>query len=283
MITDNNKLEIFESFVIDSNIKKTVSDTNTRSRIDISSGFVMSQRNDLTNAIYQVNKSPYNILYRLNLWCIKKKYKFRGTSTDPNPAKKFFEAVKNELKSLKDNTDNPNVLKVKYLATMDLAFKASQTALVERLTNMLENIQLEVSLIDSGFDKYLTEEQIVKFYQAASKNDKGYPLKLDWIKNFVRVIPADIVELKQKADALNIFDNYVVLHYDPFNTGTGQTNKEIEEIKKDPILFGVIRNSRKMYYIGDWIDEYCSLTLDKLVEAISEDEKYLSQQDLIKQ
>ena len=47
------------------------------------------------------------------------------------------------------------------------------------------------------------------------------------------------------------------------------TKKE-KEIKKDPILFGVIKKSRKLYYVADWKDEVCDLTLDKMFSELGE-------------
>ena len=46
---------------------------------------------------------------------------------------------------------------------------------------------------------------------------------------------------------------------------------EKERREKDPILFGTFQNQSnrtvidRFYYIGDWEDEYCDLTLDKMV------------------
>ena len=46
-----------------------------------------------------------------------------------------------------------------------------------------------------------------------------------------------------------------------------------EEMKKrkDPILFGVIAGSNKLYFIGDWIDEYCDLRFDDVVKQCTDD------------
>ena len=72
------------------------------------------------------------------------------------------------------------------------------------------------------------------------------------------------------------------MHFDPLNNSTDLTEKEREEIKsKDPILFGIIQNSRKLYFIGDWIDEFCNLTLDKMMEIISDKELKLSNKSII--
>lgn len=43
--------------------------------------------------------------------------------------------------------------------------------------------------------------------------------------------------------------------------------------EKDPILFGVFSfQPDVLYYIVDWIDEYCDLTLDKLLTEIKIDD-----------
>ena len=47
--------------------------------------------------------------------------------------------------------------------------------------------------------------------------------------------------------------------------------EEEKRIKKDPILFGVIYGSNKLYYIADWVDEYCDLTWDQVVEKLEKD------------
>lgn len=40
---------------------------------------------------------------------------------------------------------------------------------------------------------------------------------------------------------------------------------------KDPILFGMIANSDKLYFVADWTDDYCDLTLDKMLKVIGKD------------
>ncbi len=82
--------------------------------------------------------------------------------------------------------------------------------------------------------------------------------------------------LKKKvlADNLQVFDNYVILYYDPTGKSFSLTEyekAEEERIKKDPILFGVIKDSDKLYYIDSWIDDLCDLTWDQVVEKLSED------------
>lgn len=78
------------------------------------------------------------------------------------------------------------------------------------------------------------------------------------------------------ADKLHVFDNYCILHYDPEKKSYQMTveERERERIKKnDPILFGILRGSRDLYYIADWIDETCDLTLDKFIKTLDEKEE----------
>ena len=66
---------------------------------------------------------------------------------------------------------------------------------------------------------------------------------------------------------LEVFDNYVILYYDPEGTVYKETAYE-EAKRRDPIIFGVIAGSKKLYYVADWVDEYCDLTLDAFVDAL---------------
>lgn len=86
---------------------------------------------------------------------------------------------------------------------------------------------------------------------------------MDYIKNYIRPIPEDVIEKKRKADKLMVFDNYCILYYDPENNAISPT---VAEKMEDPILFGMIQGSTNLYYIADWIDEYCDLTLDRFIE-----------------
>ena len=180
--------------------------------------------------------------------------------------KDFFESVKANVGKL-DKKKIEDVLG-KFDATLENAKYNNQTALVETLNDYAKTLKYELILSVSKFDKYLTEEDIVNFHAKASVHEKYKTgLCLTYVKNFVKVIPLEITELKRKADELKVFDNYVILHYDPSGKAVKDTKKEKEK-KKDPILFGVIKGSKRLYYVGDWIDDYCDLTLDVIIKKI---------------
>lgn len=157
-------------------------------------------------------------------------------------------------------------------AYMNLIHKASvlnQQAQLEKLISELVIHVYESVLSVSGVNHYVTMEDLVTLQKKCEKQ-----LDIDYLKNFTRIIPDSVAEKKVWADNLQVFDNYVVLYYDPTGKSfslTEHEKAEEERIKKDPVLFGVIKDSDKLYYIDSWIDELCDLTWDQIVEKLSED------------
>ena len=188
----------------------------------------------------------------------KEKYEF--------DAIKFFSLVK--------ATTNESAFTYKdrvsrYLRALHNAVDIGQTALQEELLKGLITNKYESLLYSEGYYKVIDESTMVDFVK---KCEKG--LSLDYIKNFSRPIPENVAEKISKLNELEIFDNYVVLHYDPKKTAFKETEYEKAK-RKDPIIFGLIAGSRKLYYVTDWIDEFCDLTLEKFVDTLGIDEKSL--------
>ena len=141
-----------------------------------------------------------------------------------------------------------------------------QVALKESLFEQLTINKYESVLWANNMYKAISEEKIIEFIKGSAKG-----IALDYISNFTRVIPPNVIKKKIEVDKLGVFDNYVILHYDPESKSYMQTEeekrKEVEK-KKDPILFGVIMGSDKLYFIDDWTDEYCDLTFETITEKL---------------
>jgi hypothetical protein len=150
----------------------------------------------------------------------------------------------------------------KYLQAIHNAYAVGQTALVEKLLSEMVANKYEALLASRGAYYAISEQRVVDF---AKKTERG--IELTYLKNFTRPIPQESINKVIKANEYEVFDNYVVMHYDPKGEHRAETKKE-EAKRKDPIIFGVIAGSRKLYYITDWIDEYCDLTLDKFVDTL---------------
>ena len=189
----------------------------------------------------------------------KKKVKDVNENEQIMDALKFFSLIKASSKEsvavYKDRVS-------KYLTAIHNATNIGQTALQEELIRGLITNRYESVLYAEGCYYAVTEEMVAKF---ASQCEKG--LKLTYLKNFARPIPNDVIAKIAKMNELEVFDNYVVLYYDPDGKVYKETAYE-EAKRRDPIIFGVIAGSKKLYYVADWIDEYCDLTLDAFVDAL---------------
>lgn len=146
---------------------------------------------------------------------------------------KFFSDVK---LSAEDEATKYRDRLAEYVNCIGIAEKSGQIALKEKLFNNLVINKYETILFSKGLVKAVTEETIVKLAKDSPK-----ALALDYIQNYIRNIPISVIKKKLEIDQLEIFDNYVILHYDPNGVSYAQTNKEKEEKKKrDPIMFGVL-------------------------------------------
>lgn len=169
----------------------------------------------------------------------------------------FFKSIKNSKRQMEKIDDRIE----SYNAALQQATDLGQVALRQELERKVDVVRSESQLYAKNIVKVVLEEQVVTFYRDSERG-----IRLDWIKNFTRTIPETFVKVKKELDELKVFDNYVIMHYDPNGESTKMTDEEKIEAEKDPILFGVISGSRKLYYIGDWVDEYCDLTLDAFID-----------------
>jgi len=280
MLTRDEKLIIFENFVVDTNLPKfrKIESSNADGVVESDRFGAMtlsgispngSSRNKTEDLFYYseyILQNEFRFFHKLK-WRIFRfligKPKEDKEQFTTKGIKEFFNNIKNS--SLELNVDIDEIAE-NYEKTLTLAKRNNQTALVEKMLDNIESFRNESFLMGYGITKYVTEQQVVDFFKKASSNKL---LSLVWMKNFTRVIPEDVTLLKEKVDEYKIFDNYVILNFDPNGTSFEMTKREKEKAK-DPILFGVLKNSRKLYFIADWTDEYCDLTLDKMLETIKE-------------
>ena len=189
----------------------------------------------------------------------------------------FFDAMKTLLKS--ETVTYASRVKP-YIVALKQAHDMGQESLAQNLISSMFINKYESILYAGGIRHKVTEEQVVNFVKKAEKG-----VRLDYIKNFVRPLPESAVAAKKSADKLLVFDNYVILHFDPELKSFAETLEEQEkkrQKKADPIMFGVISGSKDLYYITDWIDDYCDLTLDKFVEVAGLEDKDISIDEKIK-
>lgn len=124
--------------------------------------------------------------------------------------------------------------------------------------------------------KNISESDLIKFIL---NSERG--LVMDEIKFYRRTIPQNVQQNIDEAIEEKVFDNIYILYYDvtpsPFFMKIKHDKAKkcniIEDKLKDPIAFGVISGSDRLYFIDDWIDEYCNLQFQNIVDFLNEDKE----------
>lgn len=279
-----DKLVIFERFKVDLNLPKhkknedgsaNESSSKKASRFQGESwvseesgdNLTVSNGSWLVNGAWVANPSVTPIVGDTSLETPWYKRLFKRTPkrhtvtpeiTTPTPVQYVFDLVLKNPEELKVFEDR----NLAFEKSIEAAKLAGQGTLVKQLLAEKEVRKFENALVATGRKRYLSEAQLLRFVKGCEKG-----LCLDWVADFVRIIPSEVVQAKVACDALELFDNYVVLHYDPDNKGT---TEEARAKARDPILFGVMKGSRKLYFVGDWIDELCDLTFSQIVDKLAE-------------
>lgn len=205
---------------------------------------------------------------------------------------------------MKDNTKKVENLFNKIKDAFTKADKKQQEQIVDNLTEIknnavelnqqrlileseikLKNTMSEIEAVKAGYDRYVLKEDVNELIESLKTKDGGRQLAFSNLEKYPRVIPQKNAELIKESK--EYFDNIYILY-------TAQKEEvEKEKIAKDPIAFGVVKykgdgdlvtrntsvESNHMFFITDWVDEYCDLTLDKLVELSKEE---LQKNDIIK-
>lgn len=264
-LNPTDKLIVFDEFQVDENLPKF-----TRQHVtdDVDEGGVRIFKSQSRFRLHTDRSSEFTVLTtsppakKPSWW---RRWFTRRPKPTPNvPVKYVFNLVltnPEELIALRERD-------AAFQELVDRATAAGQTSLIKQLEMEREIRKFESALFAKGMKRYISETQMLKFVQGCERG-----LCLDWIQHFTRVIPKDVVDAKVKCDEAGLFDNYVVLHFDPDEKATTQADRDAAAAKrKDPILFGVMRGSRKLYFVGDWKDEMCDLTLQQVVDKLGADE-----------
>ena len=184
----------------------------------------------------------------------------KNESLDLTPAE-YFEQIKDAKEKTSDE-----VLTNLYENTLSLIKKyqiTGQKLFLRKLIFTVNNITKEKQLLNLGIDTFVYKDRIEDYIDHVANEC----VKIIELKNYPREIPNEIVETIEKTK--EIFNEFYVV----FTDYTDKETKRVEKEKRnaDPILFGVFLDEKqriicdRFYFLGDWVDEYCNLTFDKMV------------------
>ncbi len=173
----------------------------------------------------------------------------------------YFDLLKDMKKNITED-DIENVLN-NCLELMKKPKITGQKKMAKKIYDQSKILIRELNAVKAGFATYVLREDILYYIENISKKT----VKIIELENYERDIPDEVVD--RLVEAQPYFDEFFIVFTD--YTGEAERTVKKEERDKDPILFGVIHHpdkkdvlTNRMYFIADWVDEYCDLTLEEL-------------------
>lgn len=187
-----------------------------------------------------------------------------------NPSE-YFSDLKDKVQNITDEE-----LVEFYQGCLSLVEKykiTGQKRVIQKLRFLVDCVEKEREAVKLGINSFVYREDIEEYIDHVSKD----VVKIIELENYPREIPDEIVETIAKTK--DIFDQFYVV----FTDYTGEVERQVQKERrdKDPILFGSFQKSTSMengfnrqeiimsdrfYFLGDWVDEYCDLTMDKFLK-----------------
>ena len=184
----------------------------------------------------------------------------------------YFNHVKDMRKDIED--ENLQTVADNCLVLLQKAKLTGQTSAAKKIYNQYSLIMRELKAASFGFNTIVYKSDIEKFITNISK----HPVKIIELSKYPREVDDSIIEKLTTAKENELFDEYYVIFTDYTMEETKKVAKERRD--KDPILFGSFKSAddndipeERLFYIGDWVDEYCDLTLEEMLTQYEKSEK----------
>jgi len=145
-----------------------------------------------------------------------------------------------------------------------------QTSMAKELTHQIELAFRELAAAKDGFDIFVNRKDIEKYIDKVESK----AIKIIDIENYEREIPDEVMDRLIKAR--NHFDKIYIF----FTDYTKKETKKVAKARrdKDPIMFGAFEDKdagsskifieERMFFIADWVDDKCELTLEEIVRDV---------------
>lgn len=179
----------------------------------------------------------------------------------------YFEHVKNMKEKL--SAENQNIIIDSALKMLNKCKITKQTAMAKELTHQVELALQELDILNAGFEIYVSRKNLEKYINHV----EGKAVKIIELSEYTREIPDDKLDIIAKAS--DIFDELYIIFTDYTKKEAKRVAKERRD--KDPIVFGALHDKDadpsedvyledKLFFITDWIDPNCDLTLEEIVK-----------------
>lgn len=179
----------------------------------------------------------------------------------------YFKFVKKKFKLLQTMRLEARLKKLE--KAFYLAIENGQDALAEKFLKQVALETKECELYAKGIRFFIEESDLQKHKYKV----RGGHISDTRFSDYTRIIPKAV--LKKKKEVEEWFDDFVIYHYwsEEAQKDIKSMSKEEKQQMRDPILFGITKESNKLYFIADWEDDYCDLTFTEIVDALDKEEK----------
>lgn len=179
--------------------------------------------------------------------------------------KLYFSFVKSKLKKTESEEVKKRLRHMSLL--LEGADSCGQKGLSERLEQQMYVLIKDQEAAACGYGRFVLDQDIEKFRGIVRERT----VNLCKLEHFPRAIPIKIRTIIREVKVRELFDEFWVLYNDLTKEPLAKTTKEkIRE--KDPILFGRFKyDDSRFFYITDWVDEHCDLTLDKFMKELKKE------------
>ena len=179
----------------------------------------------------------------------------------------YFTYIKKRFNVLERMKLDARIKKIE--AAFDEAVETGQSFLADKILHEFSREIRESVILAKGISKYIERSDLIKYKHKIKEGHISDTL----LKDYTRIIPKPILE---KVKSLkDIFDGFVIYHY-----YEEAIEKKVEKKQKitptekaklrDPVIFGIIRETDRLYFVDDWEDEFCDLTFEDIVDQIGE-------------
>lgn len=140
--------------------------------------------------------------------------------------------------------------------------ETGQTALADIMLIEQATAIRQQEVAAAGFDTFVKVEDVNKF-----RNQSKTQIDFDPLEKFPRPIPLRVRNTISAVRKKELFDELMVLYHNPSREQIKSTKEKV--LTKDPIVFGRFSyDPDVLYFIVDWIDEVCDLTMEQFVKTL---------------
>lgn len=147
-----------------------------------------------------------------------------------------------------------------------------QTRMAGELTHQVDLALRELNAANNGFDIFVDRKTIEKYITEV----EGKAVKIIELSEYTREIPDEVMDKLSLAS--DIFDQMYIIFTDYTKKESKRVAKERRD--KDPIVFGAFLDKTgeaenkiyvedRLFFVADWVDDKCDLTLEQIVRDTS--------------